>query len=66
MSIISEDGRDHTGYILKVYDLRDPHAWMRAGQERSAWGRYRTEIHRLDNDHVVIEYKPGGALEASA
>jgi hypothetical protein len=51
---------------MKVYDLRDPDAWERAGRERAAWGRMWTEIHTLDNDHVIIEFKPGGALEASA
>ena len=57
---------EHIGAVVKIYDLRDPDAWERAGRERAAWGRKRTEIHRLDNDHVAIEFKPGGALEASA
>lgn len=54
------------GAVVKAYDLRDPEAWERAGRERAAWGREMSEIHRLDNDHVIIVFKPGGALEASA
>lgn len=51
---------------LVVYDLRDPAQWTGARRDREAWGRERAEIHALDNDHIIIEYKPGGALEASA
>jgi hypothetical protein len=50
---------------LVIYDLRDPQAWRRAHRERAAWGRLRSEIHPLGNDHVVIEYRPGGDLEDS-
>ena len=57
---------EHTGAVVKVYDLRDPDAWERVGRERTAWGRQWAEIHTLDNDHVIIAFKPGGALEASA
>ena len=64
--MLSEAHPERIGAVMKVYDLRDPHAWERASRERTAWGRKRTEIHRLDNDHVAIEFKPGGALEASA
>jgi hypothetical protein len=59
--IPSKSSPEHTG-SMKVYDLRDPEAWERAGRERAAWGRIWTEIHTLDNDHVIIEFKPGGAL----
>jgi hypothetical protein len=51
---------------LVLYDLRDVEAWKRAGKDRRAWGRELTEVHDLDRDHVVIEFKAGGALEASA
>ncbi len=64
--MLPEARSEHISGVVKVYDLRDPEAWERAGRERCAWGRERTEIHRLDNDHVIIEFKPGGALEASA
>ena len=49
-----------------LYDLRDPVAWERAGRDRRVWGRELSEIYDLDNDHIVIEFKAGGALEASA
>lgn len=52
--------------MIVVYDLRDPDTWERAHRERRAWGGEYSEIHALDNDHVVIEFRPGGALEASA
>ena len=48
---------------LVLYDLRDPEVWEKAGRERRAWGRSRTVIHVLDDDHVAIEFKPGEALE---
>jgi hypothetical protein len=59
----------HPGFgeaTLVLYDLRDPEVWERAGRERRAWGRERTEIHGLDNDHVIIVFRAGGALELPA
>lgn len=52
--------------MLVVYDLREPPQWIGARHDREAWGRERSEIHPLDNDHVLIEFKPGESLEASA
>jgi hypothetical protein len=46
-----------------IYDMRGPEARARVGRERAAWGRERATIHTLDNDHVVIEFRAGGALE---
>ena len=51
---------------VEVYDLRDPHAWEQASADRCAWGRERTKIHTLDRDHVAIEFKSCGALEAAS
>ena len=54
---------------LVIYDLRDPKAFERARRERQAWvhlGRGRTEIHTLDNDHIVIEFRAGGAVDLEA
>ena len=56
----------HVEAILVIYDLTDPTQWTAADEERWAWGRERTIIHTLDNDHIIIEYRAGGALEASA
>jgi hypothetical protein len=64
--ILPEARPEHIGPVVKVYDLRDPDAWERAGRERAAWGRQWSEIHRLDIDHIIIEFKPGGAREVSA
>ena len=50
--------------MLVLYDLRDPAQWTAAGEARRAWGREHTTIFTLDNDHVVIEFKPGGAALA--
>lgn len=51
---------------LVIYDLRVPEAWERAGRDRKAWGQEYAVIHTIDNDHVVIEFRPGGALGVSA
>jgi hypothetical protein len=66
LSIIPESGPEHTGAVLMIYALSHPEAWERARRDRASWGRERTEIHTLDSDHVVIEFKSSGALEASA
>lgn len=55
-----------TTIVLVVYDLRDVRQWEQAGRDRRAWGREMTQIHALDDDHVVIEFMAGGALGASA
>lgn len=49
-----------------LYDLRDAEAWKRAGRECRAWGLEMVEIHDLDVDHVLIQFKAGGALEQTA
>jgi hypothetical protein len=50
---------------LAVYDLRDPEEWMKAHRERAAWGKGRTTVYVLGPDHVILEFRAGGALEAS-
>ena len=62
---ISDAGPRHTDKVT-VYDLRDPEALAQASTDRDAWGRQWTEIHILDNDHVAIEFKPRGTLEAAS
>jgi hypothetical protein len=52
--------------IVVVYDLGEPGSWEQACEDRAAWGKELTEIHTLNNNHVAIEFKPGGELEASA
>jgi hypothetical protein len=52
--------------VLVAVDLRDAEAWTRAGRELRAWGREHSIVHVFDNDHIAIEFQPGGALEASA
>jgi hypothetical protein len=49
-----------------LYDLRNPEAWMRAHRERAAWGKDLSAVYVVDEDHIIIEFKAGGALEASA
>lgn len=51
---------------LVMYELRDLEAWKRAHRERAAWGKSRTSIHVLGTNHVIIEFRVGGALELSA
>lgn len=52
--------------VLMLYDLRDSAAWKRAHREQKAWGKQFCTVFHLDEDHVVVEFLPGGALEASA
>ena len=49
--------------VLVIYDLRDAAQWTAAAEERRVWGRGRSVIHVITTDVIVIEYKPGGALE---
>lgn len=43
-----------------LYDLRDAGAWQRAHHHRRLWGRRLTDYYVLDEDHVVIVFRPGG------
>lgn len=52
--------------IVVVFDLRDEAAFAQAQRERSAWARKFCIIHTLDNNHIALEFLPGGGLEASA
>lgn len=56
----------HQESILILYDLRDAAAWQQAGRDREAWGREYSAIYSLDNNHVIIEFRPGGAQKVSA
>jgi hypothetical protein len=62
---IPDAGPRHTDKVT-VYDLRDPEASAQASTDQDAWGRQWTEIHILDNDHVAIQFKPRGTLEAAS
>lgn len=61
--ILPEDGGPST---LVIYDLRDDAAWKRAHRDRDAWGKAFCDFEFLDEDHVVLFFRPGGALGASA
>jgi hypothetical protein len=41
-----------------LYDLRDPAAGARAHRHRNWWGKLYTDIHILDNDHVLLVFRP--------
>jgi hypothetical protein len=41
-----------------IYDLRDAEAWMKAHRDRNAWGRTHTDYYFLDQDHVVMVFRP--------
>ena len=47
--------------VVVVYELRDSEAWNRARGELKAWERSFANVHRLDNDHVLILFRPGAA-----
>jgi hypothetical protein len=67
--ILQYSPEPRTGIVV-VYDLREPDSWEQAREDRRAWGKELTEIYTLiytlDNDHVIIAFKPGAALEAAA
>ena len=44
--------------LVRVYDLRDPAAWRAAHRHRGSWGKHYTDVHALDNDHVVLIFRP--------
>ncbi len=44
--------------LVRVYDLRDPAAWQSAHRHRGFWGKLYTDVHALDNDHVVLIFRP--------
>jgi hypothetical protein len=41
-----------------LYDLRDPAAWKQAHRHRNWWGRLYVDIDALDNDHVILTFRP--------
>jgi len=43
-----------------LYDLRDPAAWKQAHEHRQLWGKFYTDIHILDSDHILLVFRPGG------
>jgi hypothetical protein len=43
-----------------IYDLRDEEAWRKAHRDRSLWGKIYTDIHVLDNDHIILSFRSGG------
>lgn len=43
--------------FIKLYDLRDPAAWKQAHRDRALWGKLYTDIHVLDNDHVLLVFR---------
>ncbi len=61
MSIISKRERANSLWIM--YDLSDPNQFAQASEDRRAWGKRLTEVHELDNDHILIHFfHPGGAM----
>ena len=41
-----------------LYDLRDPESWKRAHCHRNLWGKLYTDIHVIDNDHILLYFCP--------
>jgi len=64
--MMREESTTPRGSVLVHYNLAEPEQWAVAGEERRAWGRAQTEVHVLTNDVIAVEFKPGGALEASS
>jgi hypothetical protein len=47
--------------FVLVYDLGDPGAGHRVRRHRRYWGRLHTDLHALDELHVVLVFRSGGA-----
>ena len=41
-----------------IYDLQDAHAWHQAHAHRHLWGRRFCEHYVLDEDHLLIVFRP--------
>ena len=61
--ILPKDERPGT---LVIYDLRDDEAWRCAHQDRRVWGKALCDFYVLDSDHVILLFRPGGAMELEA
>jgi hypothetical protein len=43
-----------------IYDLRNDFALRKAHRDRQFWGKLYTDIAVLDNDHIVLTFRPAG------
>ena len=46
--------------VAVSYDLREGSVWHRAHEHRRLWGRRFADYHVLDEDHIVIVFRPAG------
>ena len=53
------------GCTLIIFDIRCPEAAERLHRERAAWQEH-ADIEALDEDHLVLIIKPGGAWRLTA
>jgi hypothetical protein len=53
---------EHT--VVVLYDLRE--GWDEALADRERWGREHTDVYPMGLDHVLLVFRPGGAMEAAA
>ncbi len=44
--------------LVRIYDLRNPDAWRAARRHRGDWGKLYTDIHYLEDEHVVLVFRP--------
>ena len=51
---------NYSNYILVLFDLRLPGTADRLDRERAAW-QAQNDIEALDEDHLVLLMRPGGA-----
>jgi len=50
------------GSFEVLYDLRDHNAWRDAHWHRALWGRSFVDYHVLDEDHVILVFRPSPDL----
>jgi hypothetical protein len=47
--------------LCLVYDFRDDQARRQAREHRALWSRWLTNYYALDERHVVLVFRSGGA-----
>jgi hypothetical protein len=52
------EGSEGSAELLVVYDIGDAAGWETANRHRSLWGKTHTRIHYLEENVVVLVFRP--------
>jgi len=44
--------------LIVIYDIRDDDGWRTANRHRDYWGKTHTHVHYLDENVVVLTFRP--------